>query len=57
MGSVGLSLVHLVERVEVNLELTSITSIQLLYRYLYKLLIFAVLTIEVEVAALPFVPM
>ena len=57
MGSVGLSLVHLVERVEVNLELTSLTSIQLLYRYLYKRLIFAVLTIEVEVAALPFVPM
>ena len=32
-------------------------AVQLLYRYLYKLLIFAVLTVEVEVAALPFVPM
>ncbi len=31
--------------------------VQLLYRYLYKLLIFAVLMVEVEVAALPFVPM
>jgi hypothetical protein len=32
-------------------------AVQLLYRYLYKLLIFAVLMVEVEVAALPFVPM
>jgi hypothetical protein len=32
-------------------------AVQLLYRYLYKLLIFAVLTVEVEVAALHFVPM
>jgi len=37
--------------VEVEVE------VQLLYRYLYKLLIFAGLMVEVEVAALPFVPM